>query len=650
MDVNLRTLSRASLSIGHDAIMAAASFVLSLYFRLGQNPFDYGGGLAPRGTVVFTLVAVGVFWFMGLHRGVWRYSSLVDLLQITRAVSLVILIFVLLLFWMTRLEAMPRSSLAINWFVLIALLGGPRLLFRMFKDKGSRAIFTTPDSTRIPVLLVGAGDGAELFIRAMANNPTAGYRVVGLIDDKGTRIGREIHGLTVAGDLAALDRVIEKLTAAGARPQRIVVTENTLSGAPMRELLDQTDALGLTLSRLPDLTDFKSGVTTDLKVKPVALEDLLGRPQTVLDRASMEAMIRGRRVLVTGAGGTIGGELVRQISDHGPAHLTLLDNSEYALYRIDQELRDRHGGLSQAAVLGDIRNRTRLDSTLAIEKPDLVFHAAAFKHVPMVEAHPLEGVMTNVVGSRNVADACLKAGVDAMVMISTDKAVNPTSVMGATKRIAESYCQALAAAGSARAGAGAMASRFVTVRFGNVLGSTGSVVPLFLKQLARGGPLTVTHPEVNRYFMTVREAVELVLEASVLGMEDGNGPGKIFVLDMGEPIRIADLAKQMIRLAGLRPDIDIEIRFTGLRPGEKLTEELFHAAEQPQPTRYAGVLLTASRKIDLAALSSNLDALETACRAGDTGRTSELLRELVPEYAAGPPSSEEPARERKVAR
>ncbi len=650
MNVNLRTLSRASLSIGHDAIMAAASFVLSLYFRLGHNPFDYGDGLALRGTVAFTLVAVAVFWFMGLHRGVWRYSSVVDLLQITRAVSLAILIFVLMLFWMTRLEAMPRSSLAINWFVLIALLGGPRLLFRMFKDKGSRAIFTAPDTSRIPVLLVGAGDGAELFIRAMANSPSAGYRVVGLIDDKGTRIGREIHGLTVAGDLAALDRVIDKLDADGARPQRIVVTENTLSGAPMRELLDRTDALGLTLSRLPDLTDFKSGVTTELEIKPVALEDLLGRPQTVLDRASMEAMIRGRRVLITGAGGTIGGELARQISDHGPEHLSLLDNSEYALYRIDQELRDRHDGLSQAAILGDIRNRTRLDSTLAIEKPDLVFHAAAFKHVPMVEAHPLEGVMTNVVGSRNVADACLKAGVDAMVMISTDKAVNPTSVMGATKRIAESYCQALAAAGPPRAGDGARASRFITVRFGNVLGSTGSVVPLFQKQLARGGPLTVTHPEVNRYFMTVREAVELVLEASVLGLESGDGPGKIFVLDMGEPIRIADLAKQMIRLAGLRPDIDIETRFTGLRPGEKLTEELFHASEQPTPTRYAGVLLTASRRIDLTQLRANLDALETACRAGDGARTSELLRELVPEYAMGPPSNAEPARERKAAR
>jgi O-antigen biosynthesis protein WbqV len=343
----------------------------------------------------------------------------------------------------------------------------------------------------------------------------------------------------------------------------------------------------------------------------------------------MKSLIGGRHVLVTGAGGSIGGELVRQIAAGAPAALTLLENSEYALYAIDLELAECHPALARRAVIADVRDARRLAEIIDGARPELVFHAAALKHVPIVEANPLEGLLTNAVGTRLVADACARAGVRLMVLISTDKAVNPTNVMGAGKRVAEAYCQALDLA----AGGG---TSFITVRFGNVLGSTGSVVPLFQRQLAAGGPLTVTHPEMTRYFMTIREAVELVLQASAFRFRfPDRHRGRVFVLDMGEPVKIVDLARQMIRLAGLRQGSDIEITFTGLRPGEKLFEEIFHGGEAPVPTEMDGVLEARVRAGDLDQLTAAMDALERTTRQGDHGAALALLRRLVPEYDAG---------------
>jgi O-antigen biosynthesis protein WbqV len=566
---------------------------------------------------------------------VWRYASIEEMIQIARAVGFTILIFVLCMFFITRLQQMPRSALMINWFVLVALMGGSRLAYRILKDRGVRGFVNrkpTAHSGLVPVLLIGAGDGAELFIRAMSNIGQAPYRVVGLIDDKGTRVGRVIHGLTVLGNLDSLPAVVERLNHSGNAPQRLIVTEDTLNGAGLRRLVDAADKLGLTVARLPKLTDFRTEQSEGpikLEMRPIAIEDLLGRPQTVLDRDRMREMIVGKRVLVTGAGGTIGSELARQIADYGPAQLTLLDHSEYALYSIDLEISERKPDLWRRAILADVRDRARVMAVMAEEVPELVFHAAALKHVPVVETHPVEGVLTNVVGTRNVAEACTAAGVSAMVLISTDKAVNPSSVMGATKRLAECACQWLNAQS---------ATRYVTVRFGNVLGSTGSVVPLFQRQLAAGGPLTVTHPEVTRYFMTVREAVELVLEATVLGLEDEGQGERIYVLDMGEPVRIADLARQMIRLAGLRPDTDVKITFTGLRPGEKLNEELFHTAETLAPTRYSGIQLAATRTVDAATLARGLGELEAAARARDPATSLALIARLVPEYSGARPA------------
>ncbi len=631
-------LSRARIAYFHDVFMAAASFLIAFYLRVGDAFVFYPIEFILLGTALFTAVSAGVFWFMRLYRGVWGYASLNDMMAITRAVTLALLVFLPLMFLVTRLQDLPRSLLLINWFVLLALLGGPRILYRIFKDRSLAEVMTRDGHQRVPVLLIGAGDGTELFLRAMGQ-PGAGYRVVGILDRDGGHVERKIHGVDVLGRLEEIGPAVERLSRHAQRPRRLIITSQKLEGAQVRALLEFAEAHGMPLDRLPSLTDFKTGVSDRIEVKPVAIEDLLGRPQAVLDREGMRALIAGRRILVTGAGGTIGSELVRQVSDFGPARLSLLDNSEHGLYGADLELGERHPDLARDAILGDVRDAGRIAEVVRGLAPELVFHAAALKHVPVVEAHPAEGVLTNTIGTRNLADACRANGVGAMVLISTDKAVNPVNVMGATKRVAESYCQALDIAEAAREGG----TRYVTVRFGNVLGSTGSVVPLFQRQLAAGGPLTVTDAGMTRYFMTTREAVELVLQASVLGLGGAAEAGKIYVLDMGEPVRILDLAKQMIRLAGLHPESDVEIVFTGPRPGEKLHEALFHDAERPVPTERAGILLAAPRAADDAFLSRAIAELEEAARAGDLAATEAVLRRMVPEYApreaARPPAA-----------
>jgi FlaA1/EpsC-like NDP-sugar epimerase len=539
------------------------------------------------------------------------------------------------MFVLTRLETFPRSVLLIDWFVLIALLGGPRLGYRLFKDRGLDHILERVKHPSVPVLLISAKDGADTFIREMRRDPRAVYRVVGVLADTPSRVGREIYRVPILGTIDALDSVVEQLDRRGKRPQKLIITAQNLPGHQIRRLLDRADALAIPLARLPKLTDFKRNLDNpERALEPIALEDLLGRSQAVLDRDGMAQLIRSRRILVTGAGGTIGAELARQIAALSPGRLVLLDNGEFALYGIDVELRERFPGLLPVPLLRDVRDRAQIDEVVAAEKPEIIFHAAALKHLPMVEANPIEGVLTNVVGSRNVAEAARANGTSLVVMISTDKAVNPASVMGATKRLAESFCQALDLYEARRRGPLSHGTRYVTVRFGNVLGSTGSVVPLFQRQLAAGGPLTVTDPEVTRFFMTVREAVELVLQASALSPESEatDARGKIFVLDMGEPVKIVDLAQQMIRLAGLRPGRDVGIEFIGLRPGEKLHEELFHPAEPLIPTGNPAIRLAAPRTADYAMLARSIDELEENARARREERLLQLLARLVPEY------------------
>jgi FlaA1/EpsC-like NDP-sugar epimerase len=518
--------------------------------------------------------------------------------------------------------------------VLIALLGGPRLAYRLLKDRGlDHMLERTSGAQIVPVLLVSTRDGADTFIRETLRDRNAVYRVVGVLSDTRSRVGREIYGVPVLGTIDDLETVVARLERRGTRPQRLIVTAAMLGGSAIRHLLDRADALAIPLARLPRATELRQGIADPATIEPIAIEDLLGRSQAVLDREAMANLVRGRRILVTGAGGTIGSELTRQLAALDPATLILFDHSEYLLYTIDLELRERFPGLTVSPLLGNVRDRRRVEDLLAEERPEVVFHAAALKHVPMVEQNPIEGVLTNVIGSRNVAEAARDHGVPLVVQISTDKAVNPTSVMGATKRLAEAACQAL----DLDAARGRGSTRFVTVRFGNVLGSTGSVVPLFTRQLAAGGPLTVTDPNVTRFFMTVREAVELVLEASATVALDeaesaSEARGKIFVLDMGEPVKIIELARQMIRLAGRVPDRDVAIEFTGLRAGEKLHEELFHDAEAAIPTRNPALRLAAPRTADYAVLARSLDELEEQARAANETRVLDLLQRLVPEY------------------
>ena len=629
--------ARGWIVFAHDIVMAALSFVISVYLRMDFWIVEYYSQTWLSATALFTAIAALVFWMSGLYRGVWRYASLNDLWAITRAVSLAVVIFAFVMFIWVRLEPLPRSVLVIEWFVLMALLGGPRFLYRLIKDRRFDFDRGGENGDRIPVLLAGAGDGAELFIRALRQSPEAHYKAVGILSESEGRVGREIHGIQVVDTLENLSAAVGALKRGGEAPQRLVLTKDDMDGARVRDLLDNATALGLTLARLPKLTDFKSGLTDKLEVKPVAVEDLLGRPQVPLDREAMARLIGGKRVLVTGAGGSIGAELVRQMAALGPATLTLIDNSEYALYRIDLEVSETFPDLARTSEIADVRNTERLAGIFTEAAPEVVFHAAALKHVPMVENNMLEGVATNMLGTVNVADACRKHGVGHMVLISTDKAVNPTSIMGATKRLAECYCQAHDKSAAEND------TRFITVRFGNVLGSTGSVVPLFHRQLEQGGPLTVTHADMTRYFMTIREAVELVLQAAALGAGETDGevpPGNICVLDMGEPVKIIDLARQMIRLAGLRPDEDIKIDIVGLRPGEKLFEEVFHGSEPLISTESAGILLAAPRAADINAIEEAVARLRSACTAQDPDEARAVLRDLVPEYAGHTEDSE----------
>lgn len=630
MRLRAHRLPRQSIAFLHDVAMAGLSFVAALSLRLGQDVVNAVSPELVLALLIFMAVCAVVFSYVGLYRGIWRYASLSDLEAILRAATFAILIFLPITFLITRLDEVPRTSLIINWFVLVFLLGAPRILYRIYKDRGFDHVLERHRDRRTPVLLVGAGDAAEVFIREMARDRHAPYLVLGIVDEKGTRVGRRIHGVEVIGHIDDLPRLLERIKGDGMAPQRLVLTKR-LPRDDMKLALDVAEANGMSMARLPRMTDLTASEDSRIELRPIAIEDLLGRTQARLDRGAMARLIEGRRVLITGAGGSIGAELVRQVAAFRPAHLSLLDHSEFQLYTIGVELDETHGDLSRALILADVRDRDRLERVVKSETPEIVFHAAALKHVPMVEANPLEGMRTNAIGARTMADVCRKIGVVAMVLISTDKAIHPTSVMGATKRLAETYCQALDIAERRR---GANGTRFVTVRFGNVLGSTGSVVPMFQRQLAAGGPVTVTHPDMRRYFMTISEAVELVLQASAMGVAaPASEAGKIYVLDMGEPVKIIDLARHMISLAGMRPDKDVEIKITGLRPGEKLFEELFDEDEPALPTAHPSLHLASPRTANEELLRRSLDELEQLATQGREADALALFRRLVPEYA-----------------
>jgi O-antigen biosynthesis protein WbqV len=623
-----RPLFRIVLNVVLDGVLAALAVPLARWLADPAGPWAGPAWLPAAGAACLLLAGLP----FRLSQQYWRFAGIGDLMGVAGASVLA----AALLAVFARLIGLPSpnpAEPAIVALTLMVLLGTPRVLYRRAQMRRPGA--DPADGT--PVLLIGAGEDADLFLRALAGDRRRPFRVIGLLAQGSRQTGRRIQGHPILGSVDDAPAVLERLRTEGRLPDLLVVATPDLAGAPLAMLLEHADRHGLTVKRAPRPTSLdpatqagKSSLQLDLK--PVVIEDLLNRPQVPLDRDGMARLIQGRRVIVTGAGGTIGSELARQVAALGPELLVLLDNGEYALWQIDMELAENHPLIQRRAIIADIRDEARIRGIFDTLRPELVFHAAALKHVPMVEANPLEGLLTNVAGTRHVADAARATGALAMVLISTDKAVNPTSVMGASKRMAEMYCQALDIA-ARNAGSG---MRCVTVRFGNVLGSTGSVVPLFQRQLERGGPLTVTHPDMQRYFMTVREAVGLVLQASVLGAGDASLPGGrdggIFVLDMGKPVKIVDLARQMIRLAGLRPDIDVEIRFTSLRPGEKLYEELFHGKEPPVATGHAGLLMATPRTADPAIVGRAIEEIAAACRGGQVRLALTLLGRLVPEF------------------
>ena len=653
-----RPLTRIGVNIALDGALAAAAAPLARWIAdpagglLHPLWFLAGGGI--------TLILAGAPF--RLPQQYWRFAGMSDLLGVVGGSIASAMLFALLLI-ATGFSLPSPTFPIIHALVLMALLATPRVVYRQYQKR--QPLRRGGAGER--VLLVGSVDSADAFLRVLGADPASRLAVVGLVSRAVYQTGRRIQGRPILGTVEALPELLARLERDGRGVEALVLTEPEFAGAALAQVIEQAAAAGLAVRRAPRPTALRAAERIELRA--VAIEELLNRPQVSLDRDGMRRLVAGRRVLVTGAGGSIGAELARQIAALGPSRLVLLDSGEFALWQVDLELGESEPAVRREAVIADVRDATRIHAVFAAARPELVFHAAALKHVPIVEDNPLEGLLTNAVGTRNVADAAAAAGASAMVLISTDKAVNPTSMMGVSKRVAEMFCQALDIAArraaidiAARRAAPAdrpwPPMRCVTVRFGNVLGSTGSVVPLFRRQLERGGPLTVTHPDMERYFMTVREAVSLVLQASVIGtgsadeaQAPGLSEGGIFVLDMGEPVKIVALARQMIRLAGLRPDEDVAIRYTGLRPGEKLYEELFHGREPPVPTGSPGLLMAAPRTVDPAAIRHALSDMEAACRAGELDAALALVSRLVPEYGqaqAAEESLDKAARDRVV--
>jgi FlaA1/EpsC-like NDP-sugar epimerase len=596
--------------VAHDMVMVwfAWTAVSMLRWSLAPNPAPVSWFGAE---VWLVLAAQGlIFWWTGLYRGLWRFASMPDMWNIARACLLGALAVAVTLFVYNRLVTVPRTVLLVYPLVLAVLLGAPRLAYRYWKDSRIDFIARAPSQR---ILVLGAGKAGEALVRDLRRENR--YLPVGFLDDNTQLRGARVHGVPVLGTLDQLPQLARETAA-----QMLVIAMPAANKAQMRRAVDLCEACNLPFRTVPRLEDVVAGRSSFNELKEVAIEDLLGREPVQLDWTAIRTRLAGKRVLVSGGGGSIGSELCRQVARLGAESLTVLEQSEYNLYAIEQELRRDYPDLLFNARLGDCGDAMTCERAFADARPEVVFHAAAYKHVPLLQGQVREAFRNNVLGTRALAEAADRHGTDCFVLISTDKAVNPTSVMGACKRVAELFCQNFAQRSR---------TRFITVRFGNVLDSAGSVVPLFREQIRAGGPVTVTHPEITRYFMTIPEACQLILQASVLGQG-----GEIFALDMGEPVKIRDLAEQMIRLAGKQAD-EVAIVYTGLRPGEKLFEELFHPQECYSDTAHAKIFLAQPRSMAWSLLTAQLRQGELAVRDFDEPVLRRILDQLLPEFAAG---------------
>ncbi len=611
----------------HDLLAAVFAFYLAYGTVYGFDRLWTVPGINDK-ALVFAVISVFFFYVFSLNRGFWRYASLPDLVAIIKASAMAVGTFAIILFFLTRGSNVPRSMLPLCFIYMVVCIGGPRVLFRMLKEGGYLdriPKLAAHEKEATLALLYDVNENSESYIRAVRRSEKSEIEIVGIVDDK-IAPGNILHGVRVVGPSNNLDVIVEKLRGRGRDVSSLIITTPDISPGMLTNLVAGASRCGLKVSRIPDLHKTSKFEKVDIEPNPINISDLLPRIEFKPDAKSISRLADSKVILVTGAGGSIGSELVRQIAAFNPKKLIISDISEYNLYRVDSEVHDHFPSVQIITKIADIRDRARISELLEKYKPGVIFHAAALKHVPLVEANVLEGLKTNLIGTRNLADCAVEHGVKTFVMISTDKAVNPTSVMGATKRAAEAYCQAIDTV--------ADVPRFKTVRFGNVLGSTGSVVPRFSAQIKRGGPVTVTHPEIARYFMTIPEAVTLLLQAAGHG-ETSEERGRILVLDMGEPVRIADLARRMIELAGFRPDVDIKIKYTGLRPGEKLYEELFGTDEIINVMHEEGFMIAAPRVIEAAVIRKSIEGIEKAIAEKDEVRAMELLRHIVPEFKRG---------------
>ena len=634
----VRRARRLIVDVLLSATACALVFWLPVHFAIGHLgathlvPSYFAALLAA--TVLFSAVSLGALLLFRTSRMVWRYVSFNDLLGLVGAAVLSVTVFTILDVVLFGRMAPGYVGIAV-WrgalllIVNVALLALPRLVMRWVHEVRLPTLkISHGDDTRIPALLAGPVTRMEAFIRESLRDPAARYRIVGALTDEPRMLGNYIQGVMVMGRISALVPSVQELRRRGVRPEMLILTNGELDNTEVEKHLKLASEAKLKVSRVP-----VHGVVEDLgKIRPLELSDLLGRPEVMMDTGGIAAMVAGKRILVTGAGGSIGIELCRQVASYGPSLLVIADFGEFNLYSIDRELSENFPHLKLETVLVDVRDGEMVSSVMERLQPQIVFHAAALKHVPLLESHPIEAVKTNVIGTINVAESCVRHGVSAMVTISTDKAVHPTNVMGATKRLAESYCQGLDQSD------GNTNTKFVTVRFGNVLGSAGSVVPLFQRQIEAGVPITITHPEITRFFMTIPEAVLLVLQAGVQGTGAKHTRGNIYVLEMGKAVKIIDLAHQMIQLSGKRPGIDIEIKVVGLRPGEKLYEEVAYGDEAVLPTDSRAIMQLAPRVTDLRIIRQQVQELRTACTARDIPRVMRLIKISVPEFKGEPTS------------